>query len=196
MHTSHNDTASVTRRNSRHSTTQTCGFFHRAIQLSLYPKTEAVDRFRRLVLEIKCRELDYKLSSLAHVCSLSFPIISALEELQIREGGSLSSSHRKDDMENAQWLELLDPFTGLKNLNFTDGIAQRFFGALQELSGERITEVLIPIHHVFVLCEDDSVEHLCISWSSWRVVSSPTSSRSATRDLDRIMRYFSRHRLY
>ena len=124
--------------------------YDHSIQLILYPNTVEVDHRRRLELQINCRELDYQLSSLAQVCSSSFPLISALEELEIREDDSLSSSHWKDDMENAQWLELLDPFTALKNLYLTDGIAQRFCGALQELSGERATEVLPALRNLFV----------------------------------------------
>jgi len=53
-------------------------------------------------------------------------------------------------MEDAQWLELLGPFTALKNLYLTDGIAQRFCGALQDLSGERVTEVLPALGNLFV----------------------------------------------
>jgi len=121
-----------------------------SIRLHVYPNTGSVDRRRQLELRISCRELDYQLSSLAQVCSSSFPIIFALEDLQIRENDRFSSSHWKDDMENAQWLELLDPFTALKNLYLTYGIVQRFCGALQELSGERATEVLPALRNLFV----------------------------------------------
>jgi hypothetical protein len=120
------------------------------IRLYLYSNIALVDGRRRLELRIDCRELDYQLSSLAQVCSPSFPIIFALENLQIEEHISLSSSHWKDDMENDQWLELLDPFTALKNLYLTDGIARRFCGALQELPGERATEVLPALRNIFV----------------------------------------------
>jgi len=53
-------------------------------------------------------------------------------------------------MEDAQWLELLDPFTALKNLYLTDEIAQRCCGALRERSGERATEVLPALRNLFV----------------------------------------------
>ena len=53
-------------------------------------------------------------------------------------------------MENAQWLELLDPFTSLKNLYLTDRIALHFCGALQELSEERATEVLPALRDLFL----------------------------------------------
>jgi len=122
--------------------------FHSGIRLTLYPKQEAEDRVRLLELEIKCGELDYKLSSLTQVCTPSFPLISALERLQIREDDS--SSHGKVDMENAQCLELLDPFTSLKDLYLYQRIARRVCSALQELSGERATEVLPALRNLFV----------------------------------------------
>ncbi|KAH9955841.1 hypothetical protein BC827DRAFT_826044 [Russula dissimulans] len=123
-----------------------------SIRLYIYPNTGSVDGRRRLELGINCAELDHQLLSLAQVCSPSFkfPIIFALEDLQIREDDSLSSSHWTDDMENAQWLEILDPFTSLKNLYLTDGIAQRFCGVLQEVSGERAIEVLPVLRNLFV----------------------------------------------
>ncbi|KAH9954659.1 hypothetical protein BC827DRAFT_1386711 [Russula dissimulans] len=105
----------------------------------------------RLEVKIHCQELDYQLSSLAQVCSSSFPFIFALEELQITENDYLASSNWKDDIENDQWLELLCPFTALKNLYLTDGIARLFCGALQELPGDRATEVLPALRNIFIL---------------------------------------------
>jgi len=120
-----------------------------SIKLSFYPKTGVVDH-HRLELQINCEELDWQLSSLAQVCSSSFPLFSTLEELELRNHKSLSTSQWKDDIENAQWLELLDPFTALKNLYLTPGAEQHVCGALKELSGERATEVLPALRNLFV----------------------------------------------
>jgi len=122
----------------------------REIRLSLSPKTSMVDHSRLLELGIHCEELDQQLSSLTQVCSPSFPLISTLEELKIQEDGDLSPSHWKDDMEDAQWLELLEPFTGLKDLHLTDEIARRVSGALQEVPVEMATEVLPALRNIFV----------------------------------------------
>jgi len=124
--------------------------YNHCIRLVLYSNTVEINDRRRLELQIKCRWLDHQLSSLAQVCSSSFLLISALEEVQIREGGSLSSSHWKNSTQNARCLELLNRFTGLKNLYLTHGIAQHFCGALQELSRERTTEVLSALRNLFV----------------------------------------------
>jgi len=124
--------------------------YNNSIRLRIYPNTVEVDDRRRLELQIEYRELDLHLSSLAQVCSPPFTLISALEELKIREDDLLSSSYWNNHMENAQWLELLEPFTGLKNLYLTHGIAQGVCGALQELSGEKTTEVLPALRNLFV----------------------------------------------
>jgi len=121
-----------------------------SIRLDLYPKTGAVYHHQLFRLDIWCRELDRQLSSLAQVCSSSFfPLISALEELKIVYYLS-PDSDRKDDMENAQWLELLDPFTALKNLYLPNDIALHVFSALLELSTERVTEVLPALQNIFI----------------------------------------------
>jgi len=125
-----------------------------SIQLSLYPKTVVANhrslRNLRININIHCRELDQQLSSLAQVCSSSFPLIPTLEELKIRQYGIFPSSHSGDDSQNTQWLEFLHPFTALKNLYLTDQIARRVCGALQELSGERATAVLPALRNLFV----------------------------------------------
>jgi len=120
--------------------------------LSLYPKTRVVNHPPLFKLRITCGESDPQLPPLAEICSSFFPLISALEELQIgeHEHDDLPSTYWSDVMENAQWLELLYPFTGLKNLYLTHDITQRVYGAFQELSGERATEVLPALRNIFV----------------------------------------------
>jgi len=123
-----------------------------SIKLGLFPKTRAGENLKSLKLRIKCRALEWQLSSLAHVCCSSFPLISTLEDLEIWEHDRLPSSHWTGDMENAQWLELLGPFTALKNLHLTNKTALHVCGALLELSGERVTEVLPMLQNLF-LCD-------------------------------------------
>jgi len=112
------------------------------ISLSFRPKRRAGDHPSLLRLDIKCGELNRDLSSLARLCSSSFPLISTLGELEI-----ISPSH---DMENTQWLGFLDPFIALKNLYLSMGVARRVCDALRELSGERATEVLPALCNLFV----------------------------------------------
>src|SRR5712671_2419543 len=121
---------------------------NRAIQLKLDPRAGKVDRRTQLRLQILCKELDYQLSSLAQVCSSSFPLASAVEDLRIYD--HLLPSPLAVDMETGQWLEILDPFTALKNVRLTQELAAHVCSALQELSGERVTEVLPTLQGLFI----------------------------------------------
>jgi hypothetical protein len=95
-----------------------------------------------LELRISCMTSDWQVSSLVQVCSSSLPraLISMMEHLYIQ--WEYWDVHWQADIENSLWLEFLHPFTAVKYLyiswNFTPSIAP----ALEELSGERVTEVL------------------------------------------------------
>ncbi|KAI0276748.1 hypothetical protein BGY98DRAFT_984119 [Russula aff. rugulosa BPL654] len=87
---------------------------------------------KALQLGILCEQPDGQLSSLGK---------SAPQHLSVLEE-TLSPPHWKDDIENSQWLKLLHPFTAVKNLYLSKEFAPRIASSLQELVGERATEVL------------------------------------------------------
>jgi hypothetical protein len=105
---------------------------------------------RALALKISCGQFDWQLSSLAQVCSSSFPqaLIPMVEHLYIQS--PFSSSRWKDDIENNQWLELFHPFTGVKDLYISSEFAPRIAPALQELVGERAMEALPAVQNIFL----------------------------------------------
>jgi len=139
--------------------------FHRAemtidndtIRCTVSSPANPVGYRRHLDLEIRCRRVDWQLSSLAQVCSSSLIPLSFVEELEILSWSPLSDLHWKDDMEpeNAQWLDLLDPFTVVKNLTLGNEVAPYFCHALEELNAERVSEVLPALQKIF-LREDPS----------------------------------------
>jgi hypothetical protein len=102
--------------------------------------TSAQSLDAELELRILCKQLDLQVSSLVQVCSSSFPgaFIPAVEELCI----VLEDVIWVWPIENSQWLEVLRPFVAVKDLFFSRGITLRIARALQELVGERVTEVL------------------------------------------------------
>jgi hypothetical protein len=104
-----------------------------------------------LELGISCRQPDWQLSSLAQVCSRSFPrpFIPAVERLFIVEDG-FPRLHWQDDIENSQWLELFHPFSSVKYLYISSEFAPRIAPALQELVGERGTEMLNALRSLFL----------------------------------------------
>jgi len=68
-----------------------------------------------LKLRISCRPSDWQLSSLAQVIGSSIPPLLTLDRLELR-GDHHQPQHWQDDIENAQWLESLRPFTSVKDL--------------------------------------------------------------------------------
>jgi hypothetical protein len=105
----------------------------------------------RVMLRISCSESDWQLSSLAQVYSSSLPeaFIPTVERLIIREDEYRRPSWQ-DDIEDSQWLEVLHPFTALKDLHVSREFLPRIAPAFQELAGERVTEVLPALQCLFL----------------------------------------------
>ena len=107
---------------------------------------------RRLCLGISCRESDLRLSSLAQVCSSFIPraLIHAVENLYIKNISWSRLHWQQDIVENSQWLDLLRPFSTVKCLYISREFAPRIAPALEELVGERVTEVLPALQTLFL----------------------------------------------
>ncbi len=113
---------------------------------------------RRLLLGISCRQSDWLLSCLPQVCS-SLSLISKLERLYIDTMDEDLELLWHDDMEDAQWLDLLQSFNTAKALYLSWDVAPRIAPALRELVGERATEVLPSLQDLFLeeLCQSGPV---------------------------------------
>jgi len=109
--------------------------FHSSrVEVRLFEIKETVDH-KVLELGISCKQLDWQLSSLAQVCTSSFPLFRTLEHLCIYDGPS-AQSQWEDDMENTQWLELLHPFASVKDLELSGDLYQLVMPTLGELTGK------------------------------------------------------------
>jgi hypothetical protein len=128
----------------------TVAFDNKAIILTVFSR--GVKRYRTLLeLRISCKPSDWQLSSLVQVCSSSLPPLPTLERLEIRQRGRHRQRHWQDDIENSQWLGLLHPFPSVKHLVLgSSTLAQLVAPALQELTGERVTEVLPALQNLFL----------------------------------------------
>jgi hypothetical protein len=105
---------------------------------------------RGLELEISCSQSDWQLSSVAQIYSSVLPqaLIDTTEHLYI--GDDFLPPHWKDDIEDNQWLEVLHPFTSVKNLHVSQKLTPSIAPALQELAGERVIEVLPALQSLFL----------------------------------------------
>ena len=107
-----------------------------------------------LSVEILCRGLDWQISSVEQVCTSFMAPLSMTEDLYIykRPGQPLDWSSKKN-IENVLWVELLHPFTAVKNLYLSREFSWLIPPALQELVGGRITEVLPALENIFLELE-------------------------------------------
>ena len=118
--------------------------------VKLSPFEDIVDGPRTLVFYIKCTPSEWQLSSLAQVCCSSLsPLQRSLESLDIAHFYT-PPEHWHDDMENMQWLELLQPFIAVKDLYLFGVLALPVARALQELTGERATDVLPALQGIYI----------------------------------------------
>jgi hypothetical protein len=113
-----------------------------------FPKTSSS---YNLSLEILCSQPEWQLSSMAQICTSLFPrsFIHMVERLCIREK-SYSKLKWQDDIDDIQWLELLHPFTAVKNLYLSKEFVPRIAPYLQELVGGRTAEVLPALQSFFL----------------------------------------------
>jgi len=102
-----------------------------------------------LSITISCTHSDWQLSALAQVCVTALRDLSTLERLEIREERRWPPIWH-DDMEMAQWLELLQPFTAVKDLYLSKDVALRVAPFLQELTRERVVEVLPSLKNLLL----------------------------------------------
>ena len=101
------------------------------------------------LLHMTIVEFGLQVSSLERICTSFLSSLFSLEDLYIYE---YPSSHPdwRGDTENTAWLELLHPFSAVKNLYLSKQIASIIGHALQDLVGGRTTEVLPTLQHIFL----------------------------------------------
>ena len=102
-----------------------------------------------LSVEILCSGLDWQVSSVEQVCTSCLTSLFMPEDLYIYQR-PLWRLEWKGKIENGPWIELLHPFTAVKNLYLCEEVARRIAPALQELVGDRITEVLPILENIFL----------------------------------------------
>ena len=113
-----------------------------------------------LGMEISCRQSDWQLSSLAQICSTSFPrtLIPTVEHHYIHRGAW--PPNWQDDIEISQWLELLHPFTAVKDLYISEGLIPHIAPALKDTRWGKSVGI--------VTCPTDSFFYRRHSWNLYR----------------------------
>jgi hypothetical protein len=123
-------------------------FYDRTVYIELTYWRHEPDHIPSLI-GISCREPDWQLSAIGQVCNSCLPPLSMVEDLYIEPHyGPLV--WKNDAIENNLWLELLLSFTAVKNLYLFKESAPGIVAALEELVGDRITEILPSLQNILV----------------------------------------------
>ena len=102
-----------------------------------------------LEMAILRKRSDWQLWSLTQICDSSFPqALLMVEHLYIQD--RIPQIFWQDDIESSHWLELLHAFTAVKELYLSQELVPRIAPFLQELVGERVTEVLPALQALFL----------------------------------------------
>ena len=105
-----------------------------------------------LTIDINCREPNWQLSSLSRVCNSPLPPLSTVEDLCITHHYR-EQVWKNDANEHALWLQLLLPYTSVKNLYLSEKIASviaKELGSFRENIGQFITARQLSGHPVVI----------------------------------------------
>ena len=94
-----------------------------------------------LDVNILCNEFDWQLSSLAQFCNPSLRPLPTTEDLYIYEY-QRSLPDQQDDFENTEWLQVLRPFNGVKDLYLSKAVSARLTPAMQAMVGGTMLPIL------------------------------------------------------
>ena len=105
-------------------------------------------------LQIRCERPDWQLSSITQIFNEQLPLLSHVEQLEIREFPLFRDLKWKwtddPDMYSAQWLDLFRLFVAAQSLYVSVGLVSPVARALQDLTGQTATEVLPVLRTLFL----------------------------------------------
>jgi hypothetical protein len=84
------------------------------------------------------------------VCGQLSPFLSLVERLDLTADYWPSLSQEEDDTVSSRFLELFEPFTAIRSLYVSESLIPFIALALQQLIGERATEVLPNLRDLFM----------------------------------------------
>jgi len=104
----------------------------------------------RFVMEVRCQRPDWQLSSMTQIFGQQWPLLSHIEQLEIREGFLPKYTRWKGDpdMDSSLWLGLFHLFIAVQSLYVSEILAPPVAAALQELSEGRTMEVLPALRNL------------------------------------------------
>ena len=97
---------------------------------------------RSFSMEIKCRHLDWQVSSAIQILTALQPVLSAVEQLTLSHVEHSQSPEWHNEIDPTQWRGILRPFGNLTTLRVQNSLAGRLSRSLQADDGEPPVELL------------------------------------------------------
>jgi hypothetical protein len=94
------------------------------------------------MVQVMCRHLDWQVSSAVQILPSLQPLLSAVERLTLSHQEHIQSSEWHNEVDPAQWRQLLRLFSNLKTLHVQDELVERIAHSLQADVGEPLLELL------------------------------------------------------
>ena len=117
--------------------------YHDAVVKSYLP-TQPLDEYSGL--NIRCKDINWDPLAMSRVITSLFPSIYIVERLYV-DGCQFPLTQ---SFESMQWLEIIRPLTAVKELYVCETFAQRIAPALQQLVGEKVTDLLPVLESLFL----------------------------------------------
>jgi hypothetical protein len=160
----------------RHFINRTGTFTGRApdrARISFDDDDVTIEPFQTLLLRVLCKPSDWQLSSLSQLYNSAISPLPMLERLEIR----IYRGYWEDNMENAQWLELIHLFPSLRDLVLCEESFQLVAPALDELDGAILMDVLPVLQNIVIQPQPSKVDNEAIGKfiSSRQLLGSPVT---------------------
>jgi hypothetical protein len=103
-----------------------------------------------LSLKMRCDRIDWKVHAMSLVCGQLSPFLSLVERLDLTADYWPSLSQEEDGTVSSRFLELFQPFTAIQSFRVSESLIPFIALALQQLVGERATELLPNLRDLFM----------------------------------------------
>jgi hypothetical protein len=118
-------------------------FYHRAVSVIFLPVAGPI----YFAVEVICGHLDWQVSSMAQIFNILSPLSSTVVNLSLVYGEHNLSSEDHNQVDHAQWHELLGSFRNVKTLRVHEGLVGEVSRSLQ-LDGEPPLELLPELNEL------------------------------------------------
>ncbi|KAI0250224.1 hypothetical protein BJV78DRAFT_1362329 [Lactifluus subvellereus] len=105
-------------------------------------------RLYHFEVRIRCRHLDWQVSSTAQILDTLQPVLSVVEKLLLGREEHSQSSGWHNEVDCTLWRQLLRPFSNLKTLHVQDELLGKLAGSLQTDDGGPPLELLPNLEEV------------------------------------------------